>query len=1179
MGWPLWLATLLLTTQSMRIDPERIAARMRIEQEIEEDRIRAAIQRDPSLARSRRQLATPKEIQIQVTAPLFSSRLFEYGKEAGDQEVRFFPKILPFLIRDQNRLDLFISVKWWEMPVPRSLDVGKKLELTQGLRYFGDTFKEIYVLSNGALGFESVSRSHRAHIFTQGPKLIAPFWNRNDLRNGGHVWYREVTRGRVLERGQSEIRYQYDKNVKVRAAIVVTWEKMQPLGTTILPDENTNTFQAALFITDNGTFANFIYSNVGWTQGAEAGFNKGDDSGDHYSLPSSGSEKIMYLEEYGNTGIPGEWMFELGSDRVLRCKPGIKGDTCDQECTHGEWGADCHNCCHCSTGACDIVNGACKAGCAECWTGISCSTKRDGCRARNQPTCAANALSYMDKDRCGEPTPKCQCLAGFVGDGYKKCEDINECSNKNVCHEKATCTNTPGRFFCQCIDGFLGDGETSCVPALLYPSEGQRVMAKGKSVKMPFALEKPMMLFGSMQDSLTISSNGLIAVGEFTKSASELLHLDDVGTAAVAPFYAPIDLSKGGSITVSQVKETPVLTRIADSISSALGEPFGLESAVLVSYNNVTDGRSKRGNSFQAVLTSGQIGGTPATFAQLLYKDLVWNRGAEAGIVSPDQSNSISLPGSGSDGVELLNQLTNVKQPGVWLFQIDKEIVPGCVRPEQQPPYCETESQTQHPTLASAPSSRRMTPSFPIATSATTTEVSRSIQARPEQRLRPGPRFIEPEIVKAPVASRPHQDEFPMPEPPRTTTLRPKPIFNSTPHKPLVSISDADINEIPPDVFEVTFPPFVTVIPEIFTQRQKVQRPDFSSARQGIQKINENIPTVPTITEATRFPIEEENSIEPFAPKANEGHFALPAPQRPMEAKRVQKVEEPQPNTVLPQFPHSQTSQTEERIEPTVPTTTLGIRNRIFELDHHDATLPNLVTGDPEDADFDEETTKPTTPEIDLSLLFANRPGTKSPNENSNIGTEATTAAEHVLVFTTKPPLRPSATAVKSPKPTRPPNQGLVTAPASVPENTLKAREAANAAASRMAVIIPASIVAAWLLILLCIVLFFFCRRRRSSERLHALYGPSYSVRPVGGYNVKRNSQHLDYEDHLDKAARISAEMNAYNQNGRVSLYGSYWNLQNASPSSSQNSQRQSPHLNTAAAYQQTGRFAYTGRY
>jgi hypothetical protein len=29
-------------------------------------------------------------------------------------------------------------------------------------------------------------------------------------------------------------------------------------------------------------------------------------------------------------GIPGEWMFVLGADRIQRCKAGIKGDTCDE---------------------------------------------------------------------------------------------------------------------------------------------------------------------------------------------------------------------------------------------------------------------------------------------------------------------------------------------------------------------------------------------------------------------------------------------------------------------------------------------------------------------------------------------------------------------------------------------------------------------------------------------------------------------------------------------------------------------------------------------------------------------------------------------------------------------------------------------------------------------------------
>lgn len=93
--------------------------------------------------------------------------------------------------------------------------------------------------------------------------------------------------------------------------------------------KNTNTFQAAIFLTKNGTFANFIYSNIGWTQGAESGFSNGDNT-NYYALPTSGTGNIMYLEDYGNTGIPGEWMFFFGKKQLVRCKAGIKGDTCDE---------------------------------------------------------------------------------------------------------------------------------------------------------------------------------------------------------------------------------------------------------------------------------------------------------------------------------------------------------------------------------------------------------------------------------------------------------------------------------------------------------------------------------------------------------------------------------------------------------------------------------------------------------------------------------------------------------------------------------------------------------------------------------------------------------------------------------------------------------------------------------
>lgn len=57
--WPFLLALGALCVQAMQVDPERIAARLRIEAEIEEDYARR-------VGRRRRQLGQPKEVTIQV---------------------------------------------------------------------------------------------------------------------------------------------------------------------------------------------------------------------------------------------------------------------------------------------------------------------------------------------------------------------------------------------------------------------------------------------------------------------------------------------------------------------------------------------------------------------------------------------------------------------------------------------------------------------------------------------------------------------------------------------------------------------------------------------------------------------------------------------------------------------------------------------------------------------------------------------------------------------------------------------------------------------------------------------------------------------------------------------------------------------------------------------------------
>ncbi|PIO72413.1 Nidogen-like protein [Teladorsagia circumcincta] len=735
--WTPLLAVLPLIA-AMRVDPERILARLRIEAEIANDHD------GTRTGRGRRQLQ-PKEISIQVTAPLFSSRLFEFGKDAEDNEV------------------------------PQALDVGKKVQLTNPLNFYGEDYNTLYVLSNGAIGFEANARAYKAGLFPSGARMIAPFWNRNDLRKGGHVYYREITKGRVLERGQSEIRYQYDRSVIVKSAVVVTWEKMQPLeGTAALPDENTNTFQAALFITDNGTYANFIYSNIGWTQGAEAGFNRGDNS-EHYALPTSGTGNIMYLEEYGNTGIPGEWMFELGEKRSARR---ASGELIVHRVVIVEKELAIHSLENVPK---DVLNAGWEA----------------TVRQRKKIVMLDHRLSVLQTRFHSLTTIGAEslCNGANVSLGSKAMGTKHVMMLMSV--ESKSVIRMP------CVQTHL-DATSANVK---------------KASQVLWQLKAPMKLFGKTYDKITVTTSGLLSITDVPKTFGD--NLEQMHLTGVAPFFAPIDTSRGGHVTVAEVTDSDTLTRVTRSIQENYEEPtFQARSVLIVTYMNVTDGRAQRGNTFQTLLINGMNSKQEKmTFAQMLYKDMQWGDGAEAAIMTNDISSSVSLPGSGTQGIEQLTQLSNVGQPGIWLFRIESRPSP-------------------------IPSTR-----FDTSSSAIAIPVD-------------APRIIQPQLVtphsgkhNIHVNAQPEAPSAPSFAPvsstPSTKTTRPRPRYESTPHRPIVSLGEHDFEELDQDVFEITFPPFVTVVPEMFTPKEKSkQLPDFTvqevSTTTSAFQISTTEPTFPT---------------------------------------------------------------------------------------------------------------------------------------------------------------------------------------------------------------------------------------------------------------------------------------------------------------------------------------------
>lgn len=61
-------------------------------------------------------------------------------------------------------------------------------------------------------------------------------------------------------------------------------------------------------------------------------------------------------------------------------------------------------------------------------------------------------------------------------------------------------------------------------------------------------------------------------------------------------------------------------------------------------------------------------------------------------ILTDDPTNTIILPGSGTDGVRQLAQLSNIQMSGEWMYRVDTDKIIPCPSNNLLPPYCETES-------------------------------------------------------------------------------------------------------------------------------------------------------------------------------------------------------------------------------------------------------------------------------------------------------------------------------------------------------------------------------------------------------------------------------------------------------------------------------------------------------
>ncbi|XP_037127580.1 nidogen-2 isoform X20 [Syngnathus acus] len=222
-------------------------------------------------------------------------------------------------------------------------ETSKVLSLPKPFYFYDTPFYQLYVATNGIISAQDLpmEKQYVDDGFPTDFPVVAPFLADMDTSGGrGQIYYRVTETPSVLNRVAQEVHQGFpDAKFTPTHAVVATWENVgayeEPTRTSGGASNKVNTFQAVIGYDETDSYVLFLYPegglnffgtrpkesyNVEIELAARVGFSRGEitylifsrTEGPYYSVTSN-VQSIKHLDQVGNTGIPGVWLFHTGN--------------------------------------------------------------------------------------------------------------------------------------------------------------------------------------------------------------------------------------------------------------------------------------------------------------------------------------------------------------------------------------------------------------------------------------------------------------------------------------------------------------------------------------------------------------------------------------------------------------------------------------------------------------------------------------------------------------------------------------------------------------------------------------------------------------------------------------------------------------------------------------------------